>query len=47
MASKRVARWPEKDRVWLDTLTENERGLVLLLIAHLDATVTSEEPDGS
>lgn len=42
MSAKRVKRWPDEDRRWLDKLPENERELVLLLVAHLDAQPEDE-----
>jgi len=38
VASKRVAQWSEKDREWLLALSQQEREVVLLLAAHLDAS---------
>ena len=45
MASKRVAKWPKKDREWLQSLPANELEVALLLIAHLDAAPVPEETE--
>lgn len=43
MSAKRVKRWTDEERRWLERLPENERELVLLLVAHLDARPEDED----